>query len=344
MASDLIVPTEPARKSWASRVFGKLGGKKASGPSPASEAPGAGRRAASHDPGDKKVQSMAQRLIAEDRYVFVLLEEAADDIDDQAAHRAWSVLQEQMAMVPGGVVPLIASDGTVAPVELPAYYLDRCAVTNQQFQRFVNAGGYDDLEIWPREVWPSVMRLTDKTGQPGPRDWERGKFPAGKADHPVVGVCWYEALAYARWVGKRLPTAAEWQKAGSWPEHLSGGSCSRYPWGDIFDPRRANLWATGLGQTTAVREFPRGATPNGIYQLTGNVWEWLDDALESIPCRPDETFEVWKPLRRIAGGAFNTYFPAEATCQFITGQPELDRCDNIGFRCAVAAERLRLAP
>ena len=109
-------------------------------------------------------------------------------------------------------------------------------MTNRQFQRFVEAGGYDTLEIWPQEVWPSLMRFTDRTGRPGPRDWENGKFPAGKADHPVVGVCWYEAVAYARWVGKRLPTAAEWQKAGGWPEQLSGGACNRYPWGDIFEP------------------------------------------------------------------------------------------------------------
>jgi gamma-glutamyl hercynylcysteine S-oxide synthase len=249
-----------------------------------------------------------------------------------------------MAMVPAGVVHVVRSDGLNERVEVPGFYLDRCSVTNQQFQRFVNSGGYDNLEIWPQEVWPSLMRFTDRTGHPGPRDWERGKFPTGKAEHPIVGVCWYEALAYARWVGKRLPTAAEWQKAGGWPEHLSGGAGNRYPWGDIFDPTRANLWATGLGQTVAVREFAKGATPNGIYQMTGNVWEWLDDPLDAIPCESKATLEAWTPLRRIVGGAFDTYFPAEATCHYVTGQPELDRRDNIGFRCCVPADRLRPRP
>jgi iron(II)-dependent oxidoreductase len=247
-----------------------------------------------------------------------------------------------MALVPAGVVQVVRSDGATVPTELAGFYLDRCAVTNQQFLRFVAAGGYDNLEIWPQEVWPSLMRFTDRTGHPGPRDWERGKFPSGKADHPVVGVCWFEAVAYSHWVGKRLPTSAEWQKAGGWPEHLSGGCGNRYPWGDIFDPSRANLWATGLGATAPVREFAKGATPNGIYQLTGNVWEWLEDSLDTIPCRPDESFQAWKPLRRIVGGAFNTYFSAESTCQFVTGQPELDRCENIGFRCAVSVDRLRV--
>src|SRR5262249_41148162 len=156
--------------------------------------------------------------------------------------------------------------------------------------KFIQAGGYDTLEIWPPEVWPSVVRFTDRTGQPGPRDWENRTFPSRQAEHPVVGICWYEAMAYARWVGKRLPTAAEWQKAGGWPEQLSGGSCSRYPWGDLFDPERANLASAGVGAIVAVHAFPGGATPNGIYQMTGNVWEWLDDPLEIVPCEPDQTF------------------------------------------------------
>ena len=265
-------------------------------------------------------------------------------LDEAEAAPAWQALDEQMALVPYGIVPVLQGDGTYAPTEVPAFYLDRNAVTNRQFQKFVRAGGYDALEIWPREVWPGLMRFTDRSGQPGPRDWEHGRYPASEAEHPAVGVCWFEALAYARWAGKRLPSVAEWQKAGGWPEQLSGGACNRYPWGDVFDPARANLWASGVGHAVPVHEYPKGATPNGVYQMAGNVWEWLDDPLEVIPCRPEEIFESFRPLRRIVGGAFDTYLPSEATCQFVTGQPELDRRHNIGFRCAVSADRLRPPP
>jgi iron(II)-dependent oxidoreductase len=287
---------------------------------------------------------MARQLTAEGRYALVLLREAADAVTEADAAPAWAAISDEMALVPAGLVPVVHSNGGVGTVDIAGYYLDRFAVSNRQFQKFVDAGGYDNLEIWPREVWPSLMKFVDRTHRPGPRDWAEGRHPPGKADHPVVGVCWYEAAAYASWVGKRLPTAAEWQKAGGWPEQLSGGTCRRYPWGDVFEPARANLGRPELGRTVPVREFAIGATPNGIYQMTGNVWEWLADPLEAIPCRADEAFEPERPMRRIGGGAFDTYFPAEATCQFVTGQPELDRRENIGFRCAVGAGRLRPRP
>jgi iron(II)-dependent oxidoreductase len=293
---------------------------------------------------DDEIPTMTKRLIDENRYAFVLLKEAADQIGESHALPAWRTLQQQMALVPAGRVPVVLCDGSTACHDVSGYFLDRFAVSNQQFQRFVQSGGYEWLEIWPQEVWPSVSRFTDRSGRPGPRDWEDGKFPMGEANHPVVGVSWYEAAAYARWVGKRLPTAVEWQKAGGWPEQLSGGACNRYPWGDLFDPARTNLWPSDVGRTVPVSAFANGATPNGIFQMTGNVWEWLDDPLEMIPCQEGEMFFPWKPMRRIIGGAFNTYFPSEATCQFVTGQGELDRLNNIGFRCAVSLERLQSLP
>jgi iron(II)-dependent oxidoreductase len=347
-------PRIGSRPSWAARVFGWLtsrgaraGAGRGAGDVPL-HATGPGdpsrSRATDRRRSDDEIHGIAKRLIAEDRYLFVLLKEAADQIGDRDARSAWDLVHRQMALIPAGNVPVALCDGRYANVEVGSFFLDRHAVSNRQFQRFVQAGGYDSLEIWPPEIWPSVSRFVDRAGRPGPRDWEGGQFPHGKADHPVVGICWYEAVAYARWVGKRLPTAAEWQKAGGWPQQLSGGECNRYPWGDLFDPKRANLWASGLGRTAPVDAFPDGATPNGIVQMSGNVWEWLADPLETIPCESGETFLPWKAMRRIIGGAFNTYFPGEATCQFITGQGELDRRDNIGFRCAVSVDQLRPLP
>ncbi|MFO0907587.1 MAG: SUMF1/EgtB/PvdO family nonheme iron enzyme [Isosphaeraceae bacterium] len=341
MTNQLAAQSSAATRGWAYRFFRSLTGRSTPHSGSKSSASPDGAHAAVSAAATARVRGMARQLISEDRYIFVLLREAVDDIGETEALPGWDALTENMALVPAGVVPVIGPNGSEMLVEIPAFYLDRYAVTNRQYLRFVEAGGYDNLEIWPQEVWPSLMKFTDQSRRPGPRHWENGRYPSGLGDHPVVGVCWYEAAAFAAWSGKRLPCAAEWQKAGGWPEHLSGGSCHRYPWGDVFDPKRANLWTSSRGHTVPVREYAAGATPNGIHQLTGNVWEWLADSLDAIPCHPEESFVAWRPMRRIVGGAFDTYFPAEATCQFVTGQPELDRRDNIGFRCAVSFSRLR---
>ena len=123
---------------------------------------------------------MARRLIAEGRYVFVLLKEAVDQIGEPDARLAWDLVHCDMALIPGGHVPVALCDGRYANVEVGSFFLDRHAVTNRQFQGFVRAGGYESLEIWPQEIWPSVSRFTDRTGQPGPRDWEGGQVPEGE--------------------------------------------------------------------------------------------------------------------------------------------------------------------
>ena len=334
MGNHLNASHTAPRLSWAARIFRGLTSRPQS---PTVVNPP--RRGASST--SSRIRGMARQLSENDRYALVLLREAMEDITEDDAEFAWTAVGKQMALIPAGTVPVVLGDGRIAPTEIPAYYLDRFAVTNRQFQRFVEAGGYDALEIWPQEIWPSLMKFVDKTHRPGPRDWEKGRFASGKADYPVVGVSWYEATAYTAWVGKRLPSSAEWQKAGGWPEHFSGGTCTRYPWGDVFDPKRANVGPIGGGAIQPVQAHPEGATPNGIYQMTGNVWEWLGDRLDAIPCHRDESFHTRKPMRRIVGGSFDTYFPAEATNQFVTGQPELDRRENIGFRCAVPVSRLR---
>jgi iron(II)-dependent oxidoreductase len=317
------------RTGWMARLLG-------GGPAPG---PGGGP-----DPKGGRVGQFIADLIADGRDAFALLRSTEEHVDEEGARRAWAALERGMALIPSGRVAIVRSDGAEELAEIPAYYLDRMAVSNRQFSRFVAAGCYDLLELWPREVWPSLLQFTDRAGKPGPAGWSGGRFPADRANHPVVGICWYEASAFARWVGKRLPSADEWQKAGGWPEHLGGGHCTRYPWGDLFDPSRANVWSSGIGGTIPVDAMPSGSTPNGIRQMSGNVWEWLDDPLDAIPCRAGESFCPWKPMRRIAGGAFDTYLPGEATCHFVTGQGALDRRPNIGFRCALSVDRLREPP
>ena len=101
-------------------------------------------------------------------------------------------------------------------VRVEGVYLDRYPVTNHQYQKFVDDGGYEQMSIWDRNIWPAVLDFVDRTGHSGPRFWSDGRYPDGLKDHPVVGVSWYEAVAYSRWVGKRLPSDPEWVKAGSW--------------------------------------------------------------------------------------------------------------------------------
>src|SRR5271166_2878184 len=102
------------------------------------------------DTGNKDL-GMARKLISQDRYGFVLLRQAMGQIADEDARAAWQALNSQMALVPAGSVPLMLCDGSLAAADLEGFYLDRCAVTNRQFQRFVLSGAYDDLQIWPAE-------------------------------------------------------------------------------------------------------------------------------------------------------------------------------------------------
>jgi gamma-glutamyl hercynylcysteine S-oxide synthase len=231
-------------------------------------------------------------------------------------------------------------------VRVDSLYMDRFPVTNEDYQSFVDGGGYEQSSIWHPEVLPAVLDFVDKSGTPGPRFWENGRYPPGKAKHPVVGVCWYEACAYARWVGKRLPTDAEWVKAAAWPVTLGSSSRRqrRYPWGQSMDRERANLWSASLGATVTVDEFSDGVSVGGVYQLIGNVWEWtLGDFDAGFADAPTDDQDQG-PLKNVRGGAFDTYFENQATCQFVSGELPLARKHNVGFRCVLGTCDLAVDP
>ena len=121
--------------------------------------------------------------------------------------------------------------------------------------------------------------------------------------------------------------------------HAGDVTNQRYPWGNAFDPRKANTWDSGIGDTVAVAALTAGSTPNGVRQLIGNVWEWVDaqfhpNAETGVSVTLDQT------MAEIRGGAFDTYFHSQATCQFRTGQPLLFRGPNVGFRCCVSGNTL----
>ena len=260
---------------------------------------------------------------------------SAAGVIEKAKHE----LEQRMALVPAGAVAiaqtLSAEPGSPEEeIAVEPFLLDIHAVTNARYQKFVDAGGYDALEYWPEEIWPHLIELKDLTGQPGPRLWRQARHDARLAEHPVVGVSWYEAQAYALWIGQRLPQEAEWEMTASWHLKSSADMMRRFPWGDAMDKNRCNIWPSRQGSTVPVSDYPSGSAPNHVLQLIGNVWEWTDTeyAVNDDRNRP-VVGEM--PMHVVRGGAFDTYFEAQATSHFRTGQISLARAHNTGFRCAM---------
>ena len=294
--------------------------------------------------------ALVRELLSTGRYALLLRPETNQHLSPQEMSRAIQALDNAMSLVPAGKVLLghlaecsNSSGGLVdaKPKQIERHlrqvepvYLDRFAVSNEQYQRFVDAGGYEQLECWDEEALPALLDFVDQTGHPGPRFWSDGHNPLGEERRPVVGVSWYEASALASWVGKRLPTDAEWTKSGAWPVESAPGRIVQrpYPWGESSDVRRANLWGSGYNQPADVDEFADGASVGGVYQLVGNVWEWTVSPLcESA----DLTLHVPDTMKSIRGGAFDTYFESQATCHYQSGEQPLARRRNIGFRLAL---------
>jgi formylglycine-generating enzyme required for sulfatase activity len=139
-------------------------------------------------------------------------------------------------------------------VEVSAFYIDRTPVTNSQFEAFVTATAYQ----------------TEAERKAEANTW-RTAYDGGKPDHPVVWMSWNDAAAYCEWAGKRLPTEAEWEKAAR------GTDARLWPWGNNWDPARANTAEGGRKGTMPVGSFPDGASPYGVLDMAGNVWEWVGD-------------------------------------------------------------------
>ncbi|OGD21352.1 MAG: hypothetical protein A2W03_04705 [Candidatus Aminicenantes bacterium RBG_16_63_16] len=211
-------------------------------------------------------------------------------------------------------------------VEIPAFFVDQHEITNEEYFQFVSSGGYREKGFWTNPIiinglpvsWEQAMKsFVDKTAIPGPRLWSEGKYPDAKKDHPVVGISWYEAMAYALWAGKELPTWDEW-----WLAAL-GGTDRILPWGDDVksSSRRANF---GLKGAQPVESYPLGVSPFGGYDMAGNVREWLRDSRSAAG------------LRTVVGGSW-----ADSSYMFEASHAEFFGADfasdYIGFRCLKSA-------
>lgn len=217
-------------------------------------------------------------------------------------------------------------------VEVEAFWLDSCEVTNGEFRRFVEETGYDVQG-----------------------DWEEFAGP-GRDQHPVVSVTWNDACAYAEWAGKRLPTEEEWEYAAR-----GGADVKWYPWGDAPDPSAANYrhegetFFEGLGRLVfgqGIETAPVGSYPSngyGLLDIIGNVSEWTASRYGPYPGRPAEDWVYTRhgPFRRdepmvdgyvARGGSWQSPDPVFVRLTHRTGfQPS--SCDRtMGFRCAMDAE------
>ncbi|HEV7470970.1 MAG TPA: SUMF1/EgtB/PvdO family nonheme iron enzyme, partial [Pseudonocardia sp.] len=230
-------------------------------------------------------------------------------------------------------------------VELPAYWIDAHPVTNGEYAEFVAAGGYEDAHWWSEAGWAHrreeglvAPRFWARDGGTG--EWWRRRFGVVErvpADEPVVHVCFHEAAAYARWAGKRLPTEAEWEKAARFDP--ASGRSRRYPWGDEEPtPRHANLGQRHL-RPAAVGAYPEGASPLGVEQLIGDVWEWCDSGWHPYPGFEAFPYEEYSEVffggdyKVLRGGSFGTDESAIRTT-FRNWDHPIRRQIFAGFRCA----------
>lgn len=222
--------------------------------------------------------------------------------------------QNEMVYVPAGWFTMghndnIRSHGPQHEVYLDAFWFDRTEVTNADFTAFLEETGYTNVN------WAFT--------------------PGGNPDLPVVDVIWRDADAYCRWLDKRLPTEAEWEKAAR------GTDGRIFPWGNEWDPRKANTSEAGYGQLQPVGSFPDGASPYGALDMAGNAVEWLNDyfAFDYYPTSPDHNptgpTRVMDHVMR--GGSFNS--PWQHAQTFFRDSSHLVRQNHrAGFRCALSAD------
>src|SRR4051794_31168096 len=201
-------------------------------------------------------------------------------------------------------------------VHVPSFHIDTVPVTNAAYRAFVEAGGYDDERLWMPEGWAWRCR----SGKRSPAFWVRdgaswlrrrlGRIEPLPDAEPVQHVCWFEADAYARWAGRRLPTEAEWEKAASWDP--TTGTKTRFPWGqDAPGAEHANLGQVRY-HPAAAGSFPAGASPSGALQMVGDVWEWTSSdftgypGFRSFPYREYSEVFFDQGYRALRGGGWAT--------------------------------------
>ena len=257
----------------------------------------------------------------------------------------------EMVRFPGGAAEIGTDDRSAAydnerpahTVELAPFWIDAHPVSNQDFLVFIAAGGYESREHWSDAGW----RWRTESGARAPKYWNltdglwttRSMDRIGPVDpaHPVCHVTWYEAEAFARYAGKRLPTEVEWEAAASWEP--AAGRKRRYPWGDALPDRTlANVDQLTFG-TAPLGAYARGVSPIGCHGMIGDVWEWTASDLapwpgfESFPYKEYSEAFFGPEYKVLRGGSWATR-PGAVRNTFRNWEYPIRRQIFSGFRCA----------
>lgn len=214
---------------------------------------------------------------------------------------------------------------------LKGFYIDRLEVTNRRYQKF--------LENLPTH--PEYKIMIEKLGYYSPpKGWQKTRYPEGLDDHPVVWVSWFDAANFCQWAGKRLPTEKEWERAAR------GTKGRAYPWGNGFARDRANL-PNKIGSKVTLAKvgtFPKGASSEGVEDLIGNVWEWVDGNYNPYPNSTFQFTDFNQGYKVIRGASVSDigHFPGEFYAKVLkefarSGYRQYSDPDqggsDVGFRC-----------
>jgi eukaryotic-like serine/threonine-protein kinase len=307
-----LLPDEPLlNRAWTDLTFAI--------PEMKSDPPGAEVLAKGYDATDDAWVSLGRTPLTDVRFPrgtsrLKIVKDGFAPYDGTTTFWAIDIVLDPVSSVPDGMTRVPSGPGTNEgrTFSVPAFWMDRFEVSNRQFKAFVDAGGYTNREYWKqpfaengRDVsWETAMaRFRDRTGRPGPSTWELGTFPQAQADFPVSGVSWYEALAYAAFAGKSLPTAFQWRRAGDF-----NGPSGLY--GDILV--QSNFDGKGpraIGSRQSIG-------PYGQFDMAGNVKEWCWN-------------ESGTGRRMILGGGWNE---PQYMYEDRDAQPPFSRLDTYGFR------------
>ncbi len=214
-------------------------------------------------------------------------------------------------------------------VSLAPYWIDVTPVTCGAYAQFIDAGGYVERQWWSEDGWAWLQ----DNPVTHPRYWKL----VDMTNHPVCGVSWFEADAYARFMGKRLPTEAEWEKAASWHPELSVGYA--YPWGPEAPTHQHCNFGGQQGQTTPVSQYVQGRSAYGCYDMLGNVWEWTNTWFHPYQGYMSFPYEGYSKVyfddqhRVLKGGSWAVQAPV-LRCAFRNWYYPGTREHFAGFRCA----------